>query len=632
MKTSISYISGALLTSLTFCASAQQASTIETITIKGNNTPVATPFIAGSTSVINEQTIKASGAISITDLLRTVAGVNISQSGGLGSLSELRFRGSESNHVMVVLDGVELNDAAQGGAVDFSHILLNNIERIEVLRGPQSALWGSNAIAGVISISTKSAQSKRISPSVGLKLGDRQTYQANASVSQQLKSTSYSLNASTLKTSGENISRIGNEEDGYKNTSVGGKVTYKINQTNQVRFNGRLVNYESDFDSTDFSTGLLSDADNHTQGEQLSIGLDWHFTPQDPSEIYSQSLAFQYSDQSNKNYESDILGNTSEASKLRVHWNNHFSFGKQSFVNLGLEGVEEDFEQSGQVIFGDPNQSQSVGSYSFVSNGLYTLSDSLNLSASVRFDNNDTFDNASSYRVGSTYILNADWHAFVSYGKAVKNPTFTERFGYFPSSFLGNPDLRPEEQKSLEAGIEGRLDTISIQLSWFKAELKDEILGFVYEPISGQFTADNADIESEREGFEMAVNGSIQNIDYKAQYSYLDASENAQTELRRARHTGSVSVLYNVHSQHAVYLQADYTGARTDIFYPPFPAASQLLSLDAHWLVSANYQYKHNENITFSLRLSNLFNKQYEDVIGYSAESSRALAGLQYTW
>lgn len=632
MKTSRSYLAGVIFTSLTFCVSAEQTSTIETITIKGNSTPIATPFIAGSTSVIDEQTIEASGALSITDLLRTVASVNISQSGGLGSLSELRFRGSESNHVMVLIDGVELNDAAQGGAVDFSHILLNNIERIEVLRGPQSALWGSNAIAGVISISTKSAQNERVRPSIGFSVGDRQTYQANAGVSQKLDSLSYSLNASTLKTSGENISREGNEDDGYKNTGVSAKVSYKINPTNQVRFNGRLVNYESDFDSTDFSTGLLSDADNHTKGEQLSIGLDWHFTPQDPSNIYSQSLAFQYSDQSNENYESDMLGNTSEASKLRVHWNNHFSLGKQSFINLGIEGVDEDFKQSGQVVFGDPNQSQSVNSYSLVSNGLYAVSDSLNVSASFRFDNNDTFNNANSYRAGSTYIFNTNWHAFVSYGKAVKNPTFTERFGYFPTSFLGNPDLRPEEQKSLEAGIEGRLDTISLQLSWFKAELKDEILGFVYEPITGQFTADNADIESEREGFEIAVNGSINALDYKAQYSYLDATENAQSELRRARHTGSLSVNYNLNSQHAVYLQTDYTGARTDIFYPPFPAASQLLTLDAHWLVSANYRYKHSNKMMVNLRLSNLLNEQYEDVIGYSAESSRALLSLQYTW
>jgi len=632
MKTQHSLLAASMLASPILCAFAQANTPIETITITGTKQTIATPFVASSTSVIDKQTIQSSGALSFTDLLRTIAGVNVGQSGPLGNLTELRFRGSESNHIMVLIDGVEINDAAQGGLVDLSHILLANIERIEVLRGPQSALWGSNAIAGVISIITKQASSNTVQPVLGLNIGDRQTYQANASVSQNLDALSYAISASTLKTDGENISRSGNEQDGYKNSNVMGRLDYAFNNEHSVNINARLVDYTSDFDASDFSTGLLADANNETQGDQLSVGASWHYTPQSAESLYAQLLSFQYSKQSNENFQDNVFSGKSEASKLRVLWNNQFNLAQNSYINLGLEGVEEDFEQKGPVVFGDPNQSQSTSSYSLVTNGQYALSNQVNLSASYRYDNNDTFDNASSFRLGSTYIFNRNWHAFASYGKAIKNPTFTERFGYFPSSFLGNPELRPEQQKSFEAGFEGNLENISLQVSWFKAKLENEILGFVYEPISAQFTAQNADVDSQREGIEFSLSGSFKDLDFKAQYSYLDASENNENELRRANHTGSTSISYRYNPQHLMYVQADYTGTRSDVFYPPFPSSSQVLALDAYWLVSANYQYTHNDSLKLNLRLSNIFNEQYEDVIGYSGESSRALLGLQYSW
>lgn len=632
MKTNQTLLVSAMLASPLFCQIAHANTAIETITITGASYPVAKPFIAGSATIIDEQSIEASGALSFTDLLRTVAGVNVSQSGPLGNLTELRFRGSESNHIMVLIDGVEINDAAQGGLVDFSHILLANIERIEILRGPQSALWGSNAIAGVISIITKQAEGNSVNPSLGLSIGDRDTYQANASVNQRTDTFNYTFNASVLKTDGENISRSGDEQDGYKNTNVSGSLGYKINKTHSLDVNARFVDYSSDFDASDFSTGLIGDANNETQGEQLSIGANWRFTPQQDDAFYAQLLSFQYSQQSNENFQDNEFSGSSEAIKLRVIWNNRFSLAQYSFINIGFEGVDEDFDQTGPVVFGDPNQSQSTSSYSLVTNGQYAVSQQVNLSASYRYDNNDTFDNASSFRLGSTYIVNDDWHAFISYGKAVKNPTFTERFGYFPSSFLGNPDLIPEQQKSFELGVEGSFKRINLQLSGFSAELEDEILGFVYDSANAQFTAANAQTASKRKGFELSLNGSVQNVDWKAQYSYLDATENQENELRRARHTGSVSASYTIDTQHLVYAQADYTGTRYDIFYPPFPAASETLALEAYWLVSANYQYKYNKNMTINLRLSNILNAQYEDVIGYSGESSRALLGLRYSW
>ena len=130
------------------------AEPIETIIVTGAKTPITQTKFAGQAIVIDAETIRKSKAISLSELLKGVAGIAISQSGGLGALSELRMRGSESNHTLIMLNGMPLNDLSQGGVANLAHLAVNNIARIEIIKGGQSALWGSGAIGGVINIIT----------------------------------------------------------------------------------------------------------------------------------------------------------------------------------------------------------------------------------------------------------------------------------------------------------------------------------------------------------------------------------------------------------------------------------------------------------------------------------------------
>jgi len=651
MNSNIAKLAACVLAGLSLHANAaaNNSNSIETISITGSRLPIAKPFVAGSASIIDAAQIEASGALNLGELLRGVAGVNLSQTGPLGSLMELRFRGSESNHVMVLVDGVEINDLGQGGLVDFSHIMLSQVERVEILRGPQSAIWGSNAIAGIISIVTRQPDSEQMRPNLQLTIGDRDTLQTSAGVSQAQDKLSYAINAGLFKTGGENISRSGREQDGYKNTSLSTKLLYQIRAKHSVQLNARLLDYSSDFDATDFSSGLIADADNTSLGEQISLGLNWRFAPLvDKSQatlsltsMYSQLLSLQYSKQSNTNYSDNIFSGGTQGEKLRILWTNHFEFSRNTFINLGIEAVQEDYKQSGPVTFGDPNQTQNNNTYSLVSSGQWALNDAFNLEASLRYDNSDEFKNTESYRLGGVYRFSANWRAFLSTGKAIKNPTFTERFGFFPDTFLGNPELAPETQKSYEAGIEGKLMlkqyAFNVQLSIFDADLNNEILGFVFSPQSGQFTAQNSDGKSKRSGLELSLNGERDAFSWQAQYSYLDAEEldsnrQIETELRRARHTGSASFSYQFDDKNALYMQADYTGGRLDRFFPPFPESPEIVGLNAYWLLSANYRYEVSQTLIINLRLSNMLNRQYEDVVGFSGESSRALLSMRYSW
>lgn len=634
MKNHNTFLSAALLTSLSISANAQQ-NEIETITIAGTSAPISVGQIAGAVTIIDEVQIKASGAIGISDLLRTVAGVNIGQTGPSGTLTEVRFRGSESNHIMVLVDGVAVNDIGQGGLTDFSHLLLANIARIEILRGPQSAIWGSNAIAGIISITTKQTDSNILQSNATVSVGTRDTFSASASASQQIDKLGFHVNASTHKTAGENISRDGSEKDAYSNTDISGGINYNFDQQNRLIFNARLLNFTADADGYNFATGLVSDNSAVAKGEQLSVGLNWHFAPSnnaDEQNIYSQLLSIQYSSQATDNFNDEIFERSSTGEKLRLLWTNRFQFAKHKWINIGLEGTTEDFEQRGATANNEANQNQTNDTASFVTDGAYGLSESLSLSASYRYDNNQDFNNASSFRVGATYAISNNWRVFVSQGRAIKNPTFVERFGFFPNSFVGNSELTPEQQKSTEAGIEGSFSNTSIQLSWFDATLDNEILGFVFDPSSGQFTAQNATQKSARKGFEISARGQIETVSWQAQYSYLDASEGNAAELRRSRHTGSASVTYSLNKHHQWYVQADYSGTKFDRFFPPFPQASQVVTLDSYWLASVNYVYTHNDKLSANLRLSNLLDEEYEDVFGYNTESRRALLSVQYVW
>ncbi|OFA32344.1 hypothetical protein BAE46_04765 [Glaciecola punicea] len=637
MKIQTTVLAAAVLISLSMGAQAQtQANSnkkIETIRVLGTHAPIAVGQIAGSVTIIDEARIRASGGIGITDLLRTVAGVNIGKTGTAGSLSEVRFRGSESNHVMVLVDGVAVNDVGQGGLTDFSHLLLANISRIEILRGPQSAIWGSSAIAGIISISTKGASSNKLQVSTNVSAGNKSTYSASAHFGQQLSDFGFKLNTSTYKTGGENISRTGFEADGYRNTDLSGGINYTFSEDSRIDISARILNYETDADGYDFSTGLVGDGNVVAQGDQISLGLNWHFTPLTNGQrngIYSQLLSLQYSKQHTDNFTNNAFDRMSQGEKLRVLWSNRFEFTPNRWLNMGLESTNEDFEQRGPAFTSGLNQNRSNDTWSLVTDGIYAITNALSLSASYRYDNNVEFDNADSYRVGATYAVNNDWRVFVSQGQAITNPTFIERFGFFPNSFLGNPNLTPEQQKSTEIGIEGAFNSVSVQLNWFSAKLENEILGFVFVPATGEFTADNASANSSRDGLELSLQGQFKTLTWQAQYSYLDASQGNSIELRRSRHIGSLSTTYTIDQQHQVYLQADYTGTKFDNFFPPAGAA-QIVTLDSYWLLSANYQYTYSEHLSASLRFSNALDAEYEDVFGYNTDGSTVLLSVRYS-
>ncbi|MFQ3249201.1 MAG: vitamin B12 transporter [Glaciecola sp.] len=609
----------------------EQNKNIETISIIGSRAAVDKSTLAGSVSFIDADTIAASGALTVTDLLRSFASINISQSGPTGTLTEIRLRGSESNHILVLVDGVEVNDIGQGGLVDFAHLLVTDIERIELLRGPQSALWGSSAVSGVISITSKNASEigkHRLSGNVGG--GTQATRQIGVSYKTRQRDFSLSANLNHLATEGDNISRQGSENDGYRNTTFSANTKYLFNEKHKITFNARIVEYETEFDATDFFvTGLSTDADNHSKGEQVNSLVRWDFTPSDS--IWSQSLTYQLNRSQSDSFSSDTFTGGTIGQTQRLTWINYIDFGASDFINIGVDGVQEDFEQSGPIVYGNPNQTQDYRTISILSDGQFEVASKLHASYSLRSDNSDAFDNANSFRLGLSYTFSDDFRAFVSRGKAIKNPTFTERFGFFPGTFIGNSALTPESSYANELGISYTFaNSLSAEITHFNTKLKNEINGFVFDPTTSGFTAQNIAETSTRKGLEVSLKGDWTDFRWAFSYAYLDAKAPSEVELRRSRHSGSATINYILSNTNNIYIQADYSGTKQDRYFPPYPRPAETVELKPYWLVSANYSHKYNDKLSFALRVDNLLNKRFEDVVGFVGQSRKVVLSMNY--
>ncbi|WP_438863362.1 TonB-dependent receptor plug domain-containing protein [Neptunicella sp.] len=619
---------------------AQAQADVEQISILGSRIPIHKNKLSGSSSLISLQQIKQSGALSLVDLLRGQAGLAFSQSGGKGALTELRMRGSEANHVLVLVDGVAINDIGQGDTVDFSQINLSDVQQIEILRGPQSALWGSGAIGGVILISTQATQSD-FAGDVSAQWGQNNTRQVNASVKGKQDKLNYGLSASAFDTDGTNISLVGDEDDGYKNIHFSNNLGWQVSTHNRLEWSFQHSDATADFDGTDFvTTGLSADANNQTEILRQSGQLLWR---NNSAEKWQHKAGVQFNRNENDTFANDIADGSNHSDMQRYYWQSAYQYAQQSYLTLAAEHTQENYQQTGTVTdYGDPNQDLSNHINSLILDVQHYLSSTWNVSVSARKDHNQVFDDSNSYRLGVNYQPTGDSHYYVSVGKAVKNPSFVERFGYYATSsypFVGNPDLQPEHSQSWEIGGDVQI-TSNWQWSWslFSSELEDEINGYYYDADNFVTTAINNEGTSHRDGLETSVSGKLGNLSIQANYSYLDASEpdgmqQDQKELRRPRHSAGITLNLPFSGQLGnIYLHAAYQGSRDDVYFPPYPLTQQTVGLRAYTLVNMAVQYQLNEALQLQLRLDNLFDQDYQDVYGFAGQDRAAYIGATYSF
>jgi len=598
------------------------------IIVTGSRTPISAVDIGSAVSVITRDDIERRQSRYVTDLLRSIPGFAVSHSGVAGSQTQVRVRGSEANQVLVLIDGVRANDPATGDEFRWEYLSTSNIERIEIIRGPQSALWGSNAIGGVVHIITRSTSTSNADGY--LEAGSENTLNGaiNGSIGGDRWSAGFGVEQ--LTTDGSNISRTGSEDDDAEVTTGSLNVRFYPSEAVSIRFGARSLDAYSQFDAVDFlNTGLPADSDVATEFTQQTMNLGLKFGTADSP--LQHRLYARYFDSSSYNL-LDGTRDSSSASERRT-------FGYQADIAVGdnmlalaLEQEDTQFEQRGAVNFGDPNQDQEMDVTSVIADFQGRSVESFTWLLSARYDDNSDFDDIVTGRASIAWDVSADTRLNASIGTGQNAPTFIERYGYFPGQFVGNPDLKPERSVSYEIGLEQQIaPSASIQIAVFRQTVEDEIDGFVFDPETFLFTAENLDSTSKRSGVEFGAWWTVsEHLDLSMNYTYTDSTENGATELRRPRHAGNATIDYNfLETRARLTLVADYGGTRQDIFFPPWPQPSEIVTLDNYWLVDLTAQYQATDAVRLFARISNLLDTEYEQVYGYSTPGRAYYGGVE---
>jgi vitamin B12 transporter len=603
--------------------------------------------IGSAVTVVTGAELEAQQIRHAADALRSLPGVSVSRTGSSSGLTQIRIRGAEGNHTLVLIDGIDAGDTALG-EFDFSSLLTEDIERIEIVRGPQSGLYGSKAIGGVINIVTKTGKGP-FTASVRAEGGSLGTHDVSGRVSGGSDRAWFYASAQQRGAQFFNWSETGSEDDPWRNTTLslkGGATLLKgVTLDFSLRNSGNFTNTD---DSPFF--GLLVPFDSFATSEtNVFLGgarLKWDSL----DGAWSQILSF------NRNHtevktQSDLAGpSDNDNGRDKLAYLVSYRFGTPTFLAAshtisGQVGKEtETFTPTSAFSDGLERERSQVG-YVGEYRGEYFKR--LYVTANVRHDDNDTFQDFTTWRTAASLNLpEVKIRPHASVGTGVALPGMFEQFGSFLGSppFHGNPNLEPEESLGWDAGVELTLlkDRAFLDLTYFHANLTNEIVGF------GTSLA-NLDGESERRGIEVALRAQLTpTLRLGASYTYLDAAgadlnlDPTGTvqfpEVRRPRHAGRADLTYLfADGRGSVNLAAIYNGrTQDDVFFqggaPDFPFTTSRVTLDDYWLIDLAASYKLRKGVELFGRVENALDAQYEEVFGYNTPGITAFAGVRFTF
>ena len=548
------------------------------------------------------------------DALRVLPGFALATNGHRGSLTQARVRGAESNHLLVLLDGIALNDPALGAEFNFGALDFAGIQRVEYLAGPQSAIWGSDALAGVLYLDTTP---RRDANRVSLGFGSHGTGDADVEFSRVFADRHVAFAAGHVVSDGTNPAAMGNEDDGFSNTTAHANLGRSWARW-QASVSARLTDTDVDYDPTPGPRYLPADGDRNAQGRSALVHGTLRFSASDNLESW---LTVASSRDRNRQYADGAFtdGTLGRRDSATLAANFHLETQR---VNVTAEVEQERIVQTGTASpFGDPNQRQRINAKSIAVEYQAEVG-RFGLSASLRADSSDAFDDAFAYRLGATLGANPRW--FANVGRGVKNPTFTERFGFTPDTFIGNPDLVPESSLGFETGVVLTLGATTASLVCYDTTLHDEIDGFSFDVARGGFTARNIDGESRRTGAEATLESRIGPVGLSAAYAYVDSTAENVRELRRPRHIGNIDARVTITPSIYASVGVAVSGAAWDRDFSTWPATD--VELDAYRLWRGELEFALSPRWALVLSAENLLGEDYATVYGYRSPGVTAMA------
>ena len=621
----------------------------EEVVVVASREPIPRRDAGPGVTVISNAELTARNASFLTDALRDVPGFAVARAGGIGKQTQVRVRGAESNHLLVLIDGIEANDFSRDDGFDFGHLMTSDIERVEIVRGPQSGLWGSDALAGVMNIITEQA-TKPLESHLAVEYGSFDTRLVNAGLGGKVESLAANLGFTHVDSGGTNVSRAGSEKDGYHNNTLNLKLGWSPWQALKIDFTGRLADIDNQTDG-DLGLGIPSDSPGLTHTTQEYVGGRAAWTTFGGHWLHTFTGSITRISNQDADTATQISGRTAGTkNKLGYQstWRFATDFGiaaEHSFT-AAVDYERTTFHQRGpvDVFFGDPNQNHTFTSAGYVGEYRLTLAQHTRFGASGRFDDNHQFASLWTYRVSASQdIPRTDTVISFAYATGQKAPLFTELFGFssgglFNLPYLGNRAVTPEQSRGYEVGVTQSLlaDRVTLSTTYFNERLSDEIQGFVLDPTFSFFTAANTPGISTRDGIELAFSAAVNpQLKLNGSYTYLEATElkdgKRVDEIRRPNHSGAASAVWQSSDARTGFaLHLTVTGGRDDFFFEPSPPFQQLRErLTPYTLVSISASHQLTSCLALTARIENLADEHYEDVFGFQNPGVAGYLGVR---
>jgi vitamin B12 transporter len=589
----------------------------ETVVVTANRIEEDVANVGSAVTVITADEIEESGALWLVEVLERVPGLATARSGGPGATATVFLRGTNSNHTLFMLDGVKLNSPSTG-SYDFSHLQLaaDQIERIEIVRGPQSPLYGSEAMGGVINVITKRGAGPA-TWGIEAEGGSYSSGRVHTWLNGQAGAVRYAGSVSYLDTGGFSAaaeSRGNVEPDDLRNISYSGRLDYS--SRSGLSLNGFLRGLDSDlgFDDYAFGIGPADNVNNRQMNQEIyaggTVGYQnnrWHTRV-----TFSDSEASLQTDTPDGFYTAFTL----DSAVRELDWQNQLELtGSQTLIG-GVEYRREQAEVLSSGLFDTSGFNEKVDVVGLYLHDRIHVTDAAALTLGGRYEDHSNFGGKWTFRATGTGRLSEILRVHGSVGSAFRSPALNDLF--FP--IYGNPDLRPEESVGVDLGLEMTLprSRASFDLTFFRNDISElidfTILGF--QNLGAAITQGLEVTGDWSPGDLVALGGT---------YTFMDASEKDSSEqlVRRPRHQGAVQVtLYPLPGFH-LFTEILTKGERQDVG-PLGPA-----TLGGYALVNVAAGYQLGENWALKGRIDNLLDREYEEIYGYGTAGLSGYMGIQ---
>ncbi len=616
------------------------------VVVTATRVPTSIEDLGSSVTVIDAGEIERRQWRTLPDALAAVPGLHVVQSGGTGSTAAVFMRGGNSNHTLVLIDGVRASDPSHpSGAYDFAHILLEDVERIEIVRSPQSTQYGSDALGGVIQIFTRRGQGP-MQVSGQVEAGSFRSHLENASLRGATPLIHYALNVTHSDTAGQSITperlRAGQpaEADGYRNTTYSGRVGVTPTSQLSVQLISRYTKSHADLD-----VGSGEDLDSYNKSSQASNRLEARGSFF--NDFWKPMLAVSHTwhHRLDWNERQTPLGDEDHTryngERLKTEFQNDFRVSASNTLSLGAETEKETMKSEGESVygsaFGDFIISQNTNA-SARSSTAYLLDQHaqgkyFRISGGLRVDDHDSFDPVTTWRVTPLVIFpDTATRLKASVGTGYKAPSLYERYGRSPTNYgtqyVGNPNLLPEESTGWEAGIEqallgGRMDT---GVTYFQNRY-DRLIQTIYLPSFDSTTVNINGAESRGGELYLSMRP-VRSVQLRLDYTYTRTRDDAGLELlRRPRHRGHLAMDLHPMPKLGFTAEALYVGERQDIDR----VSGLRITAPDYTVVNVGGSWSWSHSVSIYARIENLLNREYEPASGFQALGRAGFIGLKGT-